>query len=83
MALQFIPGLLKSHQLQEDLSLVVMFVPQDLSLHLSKAEVLREPHLEVLEVLQNEGQRHHHRHLEGKLPVPYILESCQAHHLRA
>ena len=83
VALQFIPGLPKSHQLQEELSLVVIFVPQDLSLHHFKVEVLREPHPEVLEVLQNEGQRHHHRHLEGKLPVPYILEGCQAHHLRA
>ena len=83
VALQFTPGLPKSHQLQEDLSLVVIFIPQDLSLHHFKVEVLREPHLEVLEVLQNEGQRHHHRHLEGKLPVLYILESCQAHHLEA
>ena len=83
MALPFIPELPKSHQLPEDLCLAVMFVPQGLSLHHFKVEVLREPHPEVLEVLQNEGQRHHHRHLEGKLPVPYILESCQAHHLRA
>ena len=83
VALHFIPGLPKFHQLQEDLSLVVMFVPQDLSLHHSKAEVLREPHLEVLEVLQNEGQRHHHRHLEGLLQVLYILENLQAHHLKA
>ena len=83
MAHPFIPGLPKSHQLPEDLCLAVMFVPQGLSLHHFKVEVLREPHLEVLEVLQNEGQRHHHRHLEGLLPALYILDSSQAHHLKA
>ena len=65
MALLFILGCPKSLQLQEDLCLVVIFIPQDLSLHHFKVEVLREPHLEDLEVLRNEGQRPHHRHLEG------------------
>ena len=83
MALPFLPGLPKPHQYPEDLCLAMMLVSQGLSLHHFKVELLREPHLEDLEVLQNEGQRHHHRHLEGLLQVLYILENLQAHHLKA
>ena len=74
------------HRVQEDLPQALQFVPQDLRQHHFQEELqveeLKEPHLEALGVLQNEGQHHHRRHLGGVFQVLHFLEGNPARHLK-